>query len=657
MKNNIKLCLNMIVKNESKIITRLLESVLSIIDCYCICDTGSTDNTIELINEFSLKHNIPGKVIKEEFKNFCYNRNVALTSCIGMSDYILLLDADMIIKINGFDKNKLNKYGHYYIFQGNDNFYYKNVRIIKNDGKYKYEGVTHEYLSFTSSSKWRIIEKNEIFILDIGDGGCKNNKFERDIILLTEGIKEEPRNERYHFYLANTYFDLGRITVAIEYYKKRIKLGGWYQEIWYSYYKIGLGYLKMNEPINAINSFIEGINIMPNRIENIYEIVKYYREISKHNLSYFFYKMAKEAILNNSLKDDYLFLHNTIYTFKLEYEYSIIAYYLGFKNIDEQIIQILNNSDDNSINDTLLSNMKYYKTILKPIKIYDFSNKIKVKDIIFNSSSSCLIKSGSGYEMNIRYVNYTIDNNGDYLDCSNNIITVNKYIKLNDYFEIIEEKTFLLEELIRLYNGIEDIRIFKNNNELLFIGTGYHKNNKIGIVHGKYGLEKEYLEGTEINPSFNNNNCEKNWVYINYNNKLCIIYDWFPLQICKISENGTALNKIEIKNTPNFFRRIRGSTCGFNYLNDKEEEEIWFITHLVSYERPRHYYHIIIILDKELEVKRYSAPFKFSEEPIEYCLSIIVEKEKVIINYSEYDRTTKIGIYEKSYIDGLLNYN
>ena len=45
------LCLNMIVKNESKIITRLLESVLPIIDTYCICDTGSTDNTIEVIEK------------------------------------------------------------------------------------------------------------------------------------------------------------------------------------------------------------------------------------------------------------------------------------------------------------------------------------------------------------------------------------------------------------------------------------------------------------------------------------------------------------------------------------------------------------------------------------------------------------------------------
>ena len=76
-----KLCLNMIVKNESKIITRLFDSIVDLIDCYCICDTGSTDNTIDLINTYFFEHNIPGSVISEPFKNFEYNRTFALEAC------------------------------------------------------------------------------------------------------------------------------------------------------------------------------------------------------------------------------------------------------------------------------------------------------------------------------------------------------------------------------------------------------------------------------------------------------------------------------------------------------------------------------------------------------------------------------------------------
>ena len=103
-KDSPTLCLNMIVKNESKIIIRLLNSVVSLIDCYCICDTGSTDNTKELISSYFENKNIPGKIVEEPFKNFCHNRNFALTSCLGMSDYILLMDADMVLEINNFEK-------------------------------------------------------------------------------------------------------------------------------------------------------------------------------------------------------------------------------------------------------------------------------------------------------------------------------------------------------------------------------------------------------------------------------------------------------------------------------------------------------------------------------------------------------------------------
>lgn len=46
--NKISLC--MIVKDESKVILRCLDSVKKLIDYLFIVDTGSTDDTILLIN-------------------------------------------------------------------------------------------------------------------------------------------------------------------------------------------------------------------------------------------------------------------------------------------------------------------------------------------------------------------------------------------------------------------------------------------------------------------------------------------------------------------------------------------------------------------------------------------------------------------------------
>ena len=676
------LCLNMIVKNESQIITRLFDSVINIIDSYCICDTGSTDNTVEVIQQYFEKKNIPGVIVIEPFKNFCHNRSLALTSCIGLSDFVLLLDADMTLEVKNFNKSMLNDFDTYYILQGNDSFYYQNVRIVRNNGLYSYTGVTHEYINTPPNNRMYNFKKNELFIIDYGDGGCKSDKFERDIRLLLNGLIEEPNNERYNFYLANSYHDSGIYDKAIEYYDKRIKNGGWCQEVWYSYYRTGLCYKNMNKINDAIITWLNGYDYFPERLEGLFEIINHYRNISKHKLALHFYNLALDRLKEKHDIDSYLFLHNDVYTYKLYYEYTIIACYVGIKNINDQVISILNVCRDGNYIRNLFYNMKFYKDVLKPIQTINFDNTIDV-NVIFNnetikftSSSSCLIpnvfENKNGYLMNIRYVNYLITNNGSYLNCDKNIITVNKFVKLTSNFEILEEKIINSDYENRRYIGVEDIKILHDaqTNEIKFIGTGYHKNNSIGIVEGKYNTTDNILAVNELNPSFAQSECEKNWVYVEYKKTIHIIYKWFPLQICKINEERNLINLIETKELPIFFSHIRGSTCGFKYtaqINkscvsnniyiDMKENEIWFVTHLVSYENPRHYYHIIVVFDDAMNLLRYSAPFKFEGQPIEYCLSIVVEDERVLMNYSCWDRTTKIGIYDKKYIDSLLKYS
>jgi tetratricopeptide (TPR) repeat protein len=674
------LCLNMIVKNESKIITRLFDSIVSIIDCYCICDTGSTDNTVELIKTYFENKNIPGKIVSEPFKNFAYNRNFALKSAVGMSDYVLLMDADMILEIKNFNKENLKNFDSCYILQGNDNFYYQNMRIVKNNGLFSYIGVTHEYISTPSNNKLLYITKDQLFITDYGDGGCKNDKFERDIKLLTDGIISEPNNsERYHFYLANSYHDIGNFEKAIETYEKRIKIGGWEQEVWYSYYRIGLCYKNLGKISDAVFTWMNAYDSLPIRVENLYEIINHYRHTSKSKLAGFFYNMAKDSLNKNKHvnRDSFLFLHNDIYTYKLDYEYTIFASYIGINNINDQVVVVFNNCSDSLINNNLFSNMKFYKDILKPSHVINFGNSVS-KNInnnnhVFYSSSASLINNPyeNGYLMNIRYVNYLIDNNGNYLNCDKYIISQNKYIKLTTDLKIINESFLEFNFEDRRYIGIEDIRIFYDNysSKMLFIGTGYHKNNTIGIVSGDYNINENKLSSiNEITP-FCHSTCEKNWVFVDIKQSINVVYKWYPLQICKINQEKNSLDLVETKEMPRFFSHVRGSTCGFSYIKNTRiegndninisigEEEIWFIIHMVSYENPRHYYHVFAIFDESMNLLRYSAPFKFHTEPIEYCLGLVVEDERVLITYSVWDRETKLGIYDKKYIDSIIKYS
>ena len=684
------LCLNMIVKNESKIIIRLLTSVLHIIDSYCICDTGSNDNTVELIETFFQERNIPGKIVYEPFKDFAHNRNFALKSCIGMSDFVLLLDADMILDVRDFKKTKLLNHDSFYVLQGNDHFYYQNVRIVRNNGLYSYAGVTHEYINTPPNNRYNLFEKNELFIIDIGDGGAKSDKFVRDIRLLTQGLIDEPNNERYFFYLANSYHDHGDFEKAIESYQKRIDCKGWNQEVWYSYYKIGHCYKQMGKMNDAICSWLLSIEALPERLETVYEIMHHYRNEGKNKLVAHFYKIAKDILDKKIFRDDYLFLHNDVYTHKIYYEYSIAAYYLSVTNINNEIVEILNHSIDGNINNNLFQNMKFYKDILTPRHVYVFDDKMNVEingeNTEFNSSSSCLIHkkqnsigddvselgdSKGKYLMNIRYVNYYITESGQYINCEKNITTANKFVEMDKDFKVINVKCFDIDFDARQYIGTEDIKIFNDvgSDDILFLGTGLHQNNFLGVVFGKYDVSSESKKITpiEITQNFNQTQCEKNWVYVDYNNSSHIIYKWYPLQICKLNEENKNLEIVKNIEMPKIFSHVRGSSCGFKYSKKMtnnngnitityEENEIWFVGHLVSYESPRHYYHIISVFDENMQLLRYSAPFKFEGEPIEYCLSIIVEDERVLLNYSTWDRTTKLGVYDKNYIEGLLKY-
>ena len=656
------LCLNMIVKNESKIITRLFDSVVSIIDTYCICDTGSTDNTIELITTYFQEKGISGKVVEEPFVDFAHNRSFALQACNGMSDYALLMDADMILKVGDFDKKMLGTADSFCLLQGSDEFYYQNMRIVKNNGLYSYAGVTHEYISTPPGNHNVNITRDQLFINDIGDGGSKADKFERDIRLLTKGIEDDPGNVRYHFYLANSYKDCGKFDEAIEYYKKRIDLGDWEQEVWYSYYNIANIYEARGDMGNAVLYWLKGYNHNPLRLENIHKLVQHYRVVGECKTAKMFYDIAKDALSKEIQKDSYLFLANDVYTYKFEYEFSIISCYLGITNINDAAVTILNNCQDEGIINNTLSNMKFYKDVLVPTKLIDLTyiehRDVGELDKEFFSSSPCIIhnKDKTGYLVNIRLVNYWINSGGGYLNCADYIITNNKYIEMDKDFNVVKEKTFEVEFEDKRYMGVEDVRIFpdsENPEKLVFSGTSQHKDGKIGMLYGEYNIDSEHITPIEVSPSFCESWCEKNWVYFNYKGENHMIYKWNPVQICKINKESNKLDLVETKDgMPKIFQHVRGSSPGFRY-----KDEYWFSLHVVSYETPRHYYHVIVVFDENMNFKKHTAPFKYEGECIEYTLGLVVEDERVIMTYSTWDRSSKIAVYDKAMIDGMLKYD
>ena len=289
--------------------------------------------------------------------------------------------------------------------------------------------------------------------------------------------------------------------------------------------------------------------------------------------------------------------------------------------------------------------MKFYKEIWKYKIDIDLSFTQTYNGKIYHSSSPSIIRQSNGdYLINIRVVNYYITENGSYIGCDDHIITENKCIQMDSSFNIISEKMIPSPSLrTQRYIGVEDVRIFEQKDGSIRF-TGTHLDKELSMCYGTYTTDNELIP-TTINPIFfpsTDRQVEKNWVYINDNE---MIYKWYPLTICNHSSNS--LTKIRELQMPKIFKRIRGSTNGSQWDN-----EIWFITHIVSYEQPRHYYHMMVVFNSDMtKLLRYSTPFKFTNNNcIEYCLGLVVEKNRVLISYSTMDRTSHIAVYEKKYI-------
>ena len=705
------LCLNMIVKNESKIILRLLESVVNLIDAYCICDTGSTDDTADIIRNFFKTHNIPGIIVNEPFRDFGYNRTFALNQCesIDTMDYILLLDADMILTGPCLSDPTAFKQSLqadvYYLFQGSDRFFYKNVRIVRNHMKYTYWGVTHEYVKTPDGTKYDKIGRTRLFINDIGDGGAKSDKFVRDIRLLTKGLEDNPNNDRYTFYLANSYRDARQYESAIETYKKRIKLGGWIEEIWHSYYSIGKCYRELKDMPNAIYYWMEGFNYYPKRIENIYEIMHYYRVEGKHQLAYFFYILAYNERRKNGASPDYLFLQKDVYDYKIDYELSIIGYYVNHAGFDLQkcSMKVLSDSNvDDATCRNVLSNYKFYTH-----KIKDWAIPNKNLDVLKNigqiiidgsnnenefvtSTPSVCIHENSLY-VNVRYVNYRIDENGKYIN-RDKIATKNIVAKIDlenqndsdDECEWTKQSEYLLqydEEKDNVYVGLEDIRLFSDTTQLLYNANRGLNHGNIVVEHGIIDMSNSPVIKTipNILEIQHQKPVEKNWVLFHgENERTKIVYNWSPLIIGDITDS-TKFTQLHIFNvqsvspysspeggvlnvqmftethrieTPTLFKYLRGSTNGVVI-----DDEIWFIAHTVSYEDRRYYYHIIVVLDKTTyKVKKYTPFFTFEKEKVEYTLGFCYfEKTKqLLIGYSIMDKSTEYILVNKLNFDNIF---
>ncbi len=386
------ICLNMIVKNESHVIEGTLLNLWSYIhfDYWVICDTGSTDQTMDIIRAFFKERNVPGELLQHEWRDFGHNRTCALQAAFGKSDYIWIFDADDRI-IGDFPPEMLHAHSRgfltadqYFVPIGNVYVYSRNM-LVSNKRQWMYEGVLHETIQSAEPTHVQQllqhggklqsqITPNSNYYIESNRTGARNlnpDKYYLDALTLKRGYEDilaalpsitdvskynhqRSLADRYAFYCAQSYKDAGSayINDAIEWYTRVVRdLNNWNQEKYYSC--LTLGYLYQNKEVEAsaraetmenarnfkqqkLQWWLESFRFDPERIEGVANVMEVFRREGNHyyhtlcNALYERIKDYQEVYLRNFTANNKLFVDTTKWTtYTIEFQNSVSAYYTG----------------------------------------------------------------------------------------------------------------------------------------------------------------------------------------------------------------------------------------------------------------------------------------------------------------------------------------
>jgi glycosyltransferase involved in cell wall biosynthesis len=171
----------LIVRNEAAIIRRCLEAARPYVDRILVVDTGSEDDTAELCDEAT--------VLRQEWVDFGTNRTQSfqkVAETFPDATWAITLDADMRLcgdPARFREALAQNEDAGLSLLQINNGTEYYNIRVMRVDRPWVCKGATHEYWCCRGGTV-REVDRDIAYIEDIGDGGCKEDKFERGERLL-----------------------------------------------------------------------------------------------------------------------------------------------------------------------------------------------------------------------------------------------------------------------------------------------------------------------------------------------------------------------------------------------------------------------------------------------------------------------------------------
>ena len=319
----------MIVKNESKVIERCLDSVKGTIDYWVIVDTGSTDGTQEIIRKFM--RDVPGELHERPWVNFGHNRTEALKLARDKADYLLFIDADEVLEINQpIDKSTLQGDGYLIAVRisDNENISLQRGFLASTCLDWSWKNVLHERLA-TPEGKEVFNFLSGVTISAVSKDGNRSQdpqKYLKDALLLEKALVDEPENADYVYYLAQSYLNAGELQLALKNYERRGQMQGWDQATFWSVYYAGVLREQLGMPSETfVKNYSDAFRLRPSRAEPLYRLANYFYHTDNFILSY----IVSRTALAIPVPGDLIYVEHSIYEYALPFLFANAAFQIG----------------------------------------------------------------------------------------------------------------------------------------------------------------------------------------------------------------------------------------------------------------------------------------------------------------------------------------
>jgi hypothetical protein len=295
----------LVVRDVAATVEACLRSLEPVVRAFCVIDTGSTDDTVDVIDGALAGRT--GTIHRLRGSDAAADRNAALEFARGWGTHALVIRPDERLVVHPGETAasllaQVNADVHPVrvaaLDSDGDEWRWQRPRIVSTSATVRYRGVVDPFLDLGDDH--RVGRELVGAHLERSHAEASANDAERQAVLLRRAILDRPDPElrrRYAYTLGRVLQAADRPWPALLAHEERLRLGGWVQEVYCSLLHAGDLRARLGRPAGEVlECYSRAEEMLPQRAEAPFRLGVAERRLGRHAEAVAAFSRAADAV-------------------------------------------------------------------------------------------------------------------------------------------------------------------------------------------------------------------------------------------------------------------------------------------------------------------------------------------------------------------------